>query len=233
MGTYLFYQKQMSRYHLKEILTLHRAHHVVDCTGVIVGRAATQITRYLQGKHKPIYDRSVDVGDYVICTNVEKVEFSGNKWQDKVYRWHTGWPGGLKEVPASDMIKKHPERVLYKAVNGMLPKNKLRKNYMRRLRLFVGEEHDFVKEVDDPAAKILSPKFKWKEEYPSWISIDMKETDDQYEFWVDIDEDNIELSKKLERRAKFDEHWKHRLNEAIEKHQQQMVEYERVLSRPM
>ena len=87
-----------------------------------VGRLATHIATLLLGKHKPVYNPSLDCGDNVLVTNARQVQFTGKKWRQKHYRWHTGYPGGLKVYPASRMRDEHPERVLWKAVYGMLPK---------------------------------------------------------------------------------------------------------------
>lgn len=115
--------------------------HVIDARGCKVGLLAGQIARILMGKHKPTYTPAYNTGDYVVVKNAERVVFSGDKWQQKLYRWHTGYPGGLKEVKAKDMFLKHPDSILRKAVSGMLPKNKLRKVRMRKLRVYVGPDH--------------------------------------------------------------------------------------------
>ena len=104
---------------------VERKWYVIDATGWRVGRLATEIATLLRGKHKPEFTPHVDTGDFVVVTNVEKVVFTGNKLQKKIYRRHSGYPGGLKEVRAIDMLKTHPERVLYSAVKGMLPHNSL------------------------------------------------------------------------------------------------------------
>jgi large subunit ribosomal protein L13 len=105
----------------------------------VVGRVAVVISKLLQGKNKPIYHPAVDMGDHVVVTNTRHLAFSGNKWNQKLYRHHTGYPGGLKEVLAKELHAKSPNKVLYKAVQGMLPKNNLRKYRMRRLHLFPDE----------------------------------------------------------------------------------------------
>src|ERR1700720_4529931 len=102
-----------------------RKWHLIDATGKAVGRLATQAVSVLMGKTKPTYTPYIDVGDHVVIINAEKVVFTGNKLHDKIYRHHTGWPGGLKEISAEKMLKRHPERILEMAIRGMLPKNKL------------------------------------------------------------------------------------------------------------
>jgi len=115
--------------------------HLVDATGHRVGRLANQISRLILGKHKPIYNPAADTGDYVVVTNCDKILFTGKKWLHKLYRYHTGYPGGLREIQAKDMMYKKPDSILRRAVNGMLPKNNLRKQRLRKLRIFVGENH--------------------------------------------------------------------------------------------
>ena len=98
-------------------------------------------------QHKPTYIRNVDCGDNVVVINAKKIVFTGSKWKNKVYRWHTGYPGGLKTRSAADMASRKPEEILRHAVSGMLPKNRLRKQHMKRLRIFPGRAHDFEAEI--------------------------------------------------------------------------------------
>lgn len=114
---------------------------IIDANGQTVGRLATEAARILMGKNKPIYTPYIDVGDHVIVINAEKVVFTGNKWQDKVYRHHTGWPGGLKEITAQKQLQQHPERILELAIRGMLPKNKLGRKMGKKLKVYVGTDH--------------------------------------------------------------------------------------------
>jgi large subunit ribosomal protein L13 len=118
-----------------------RKWHIIDADGQTVGRLATEAARLLMGKNKPTYTPYIDVGDHVIVINAEKVVFTGNKWQDKVYRHHTGWPGGLKEVTARKQLQQHPERILESAIRGMLPKNKLGRKMGKKLKVYVGADH--------------------------------------------------------------------------------------------
>jgi len=118
-----------------------RKWHIIDANGQTVGRLATEAARLLMGKNKPTYTPYIDVGDHVIVINAEKVVFTGNKWQDKVYRHHTGWPGGLKEVTARKQLQQHPERILESAIRGMLPKNKLGRKMGKKLKVYVGTDH--------------------------------------------------------------------------------------------
>jgi len=125
----------------KQPLTKASIWHKVDAQGFRVGRLASQIAVILLGKNKPIYSPAADAGDYVVVYNAERVLFTGQKWTQKLYRWHTRYPGGLKEVQAKDMLYRHPDNIIRKAVAGMLPKNKLRKVRMRKLRIYVGPQH--------------------------------------------------------------------------------------------
>ena len=114
---------------------------IIDANGKTVGRLATEAARLLMGKNKPTYTPYIDVGDHVVVINAEKVVFTGNKWQDKVYRHHTGWPGGLKEVTAQKQLQQHPERILESAIRGMLPKNKLGRKMGKKLKVYAGTDH--------------------------------------------------------------------------------------------
>ncbi|HZK10403.1 MAG TPA: 50S ribosomal protein L13 [Clostridia bacterium] len=115
--------------------------YVVDAEGKTLGRLASEIAKILRGKHKPIYTPHVDTGDYVIVVNAQKVHVTGNKRQDKMYRWHTGYMGGLKERNFQEMITRQPEKVIMHAVKGMLPKNSLGRQMAKKLRVFAGPEH--------------------------------------------------------------------------------------------
>ena len=114
---------------------------IIDANGKTVGRLATEAARLLMGKNKPTYTPYIDVGDHVVVINAEKVVLTGNKWQDKVYRHHTGWPGGLKEVTARKQLQQHPERILESAIRGMLPKNKLGRKMGKKLKVYAGIDH--------------------------------------------------------------------------------------------
>jgi large subunit ribosomal protein L13 len=115
--------------------------HHIDAKGQVVGRLATEIVTLLTGKHKPTYLPHIDSGDHVVVTNARHIVFTGNKETDKLYRWHTGFPGGLKEKSVKEMLETKPEDVLRRAVNGMLAKNRLRKLRGRKLRIFADEDH--------------------------------------------------------------------------------------------
>lgn len=120
---------------------VERKWYVIDATGKRVGRLASEIATLLRGKHKPEFTPHVDTGDFVIIINCEKVEFTGTKWQTKLYRRHSGYPGGLKETRAIDVLNTHPDRILYSAVKGMLPHNSLGAQQLTKLRVYAGPEH--------------------------------------------------------------------------------------------
>jgi len=120
---------------------VERKWHVVDADGLVVGRMASQVAKILRGKNKPIFTPHVDTGDFVVIVNAGKVRFTGNKLEKKAYYRHTGYPGGLKTTMAKDLMKTSPERVIYSAVRGMLPKNKLGRQQFKKLKVYRGSEH--------------------------------------------------------------------------------------------
>ena len=113
---------------------MERKIHIIDAKGKVLGRLASQIAILLRGKHKRDFDPSKDMGDVVIVKNVDKMKFTGKKLKKKKYYWHSGYPGGLKERTLEEMFKKDPKWVLREAVLGMLPKNRLRKKMIKRLK---------------------------------------------------------------------------------------------------
>lgn len=123
---------------------------LVDAKGRVLGRLASQVAKLLIGKHKPEYTPHVDTGDYVVVINAEKVVLTGKKWKEKVYYRHTGWPGGLRQMTAEEMIKRHPERLFYLAVKGMLPKNKLGRKLLKKLKVYAGESHPHQAQKPQP-----------------------------------------------------------------------------------
>ncbi len=120
---------------------VERKWHVIDLEGLRVGRAASVIATLLRGKHKPIYTPHVDCGDFVVCINADKIEFSGNKLSTKMYRRHSQYPGGLKEASAEHLMDVAPEKIIEFAVRGMLPKNKLGNKMIKKLKAYAGPEH--------------------------------------------------------------------------------------------
>ena len=116
--------------------------YVVDASGLVLGRLASQVATILKGKNKPEYTPNVDCGDHVIIINCENVVLTGNKLEDKYYRYHTGYVGGLKEIQYKKLMKEQPDKAVFKAVKGMLPKNSLGAKMLKKLRVYVGSEHN-------------------------------------------------------------------------------------------
>ena len=116
--------------------------YVVDATDMVLGRLASQVAAILKGKNKPEYTPHVDCGDHVIVINCAKVALTGKKLEQKYYRYHTGYIGGLKEVQYKKLMNEKPEFTVYKAVKGMLPKNSLGRDMLKKLRVYAGSEHD-------------------------------------------------------------------------------------------
>lgn len=130
---------------------VERQWFTVDATDQIVGRLASEIAVILMGKHKPTYTPHVDTGDFVIVTNVEKVVFSGKKWDQKRYTWYTGYPG-LRSETAKNRLERRPELILREAIRRMLPKNKLARKMLSKLKLYVGPEHPHQAQQPQPLA---------------------------------------------------------------------------------
>ncbi|HID63894.1 MAG TPA: 50S ribosomal protein L13 [Anaerolineae bacterium] len=120
---------------------IKRDWYVVDAQGKTLGRLASEIAKILRGKHKPIYVPYMDCGDYVIVVNAEKVRVTGRKLDQKFYYRHSGYPGGLKSISLRDQLQKHPARVLEAAVRGMLPKNRLGRAMIKKLKVYAGGSH--------------------------------------------------------------------------------------------
>jgi len=114
---------------------------LIDADGMILGRLATRIASTLRGKDKPTYTPFFDNGDFVIVVNADKIKLSGNKEEQKVYYRHSGWMGGIKETSYQKMLEAHPERIIKAAVKGMLPKNKLNRKILKKLKIYAGAEH--------------------------------------------------------------------------------------------
>ena len=120
---------------------VERQWYVIDAQNQVLGRLAAEVAVILRGKHKPIYTPHTDTGDFVIIINAASAKLTGNKLEDKFYRTHSGYPGGLKEVSYGDMMKKFPERVIEHAVKSMLPHNKLGDAMFKKLKVYRGSEH--------------------------------------------------------------------------------------------
>ncbi len=127
--------------------------HVVDAEGKVLGRLATRVARLLTGKDKPAYTPFLDTGDHVIIINAGKVRLTGKKLTDKKYRHHTGYPGGLREIAAGNLLARNPEKVVREAVVGMLPKSKLGRAMRKKLRVYRGPQHPH--QAQKPKALVL------------------------------------------------------------------------------
>jgi large subunit ribosomal protein L13 len=123
---------------------------VVDASGQTLGRLATQIADTLRGKRKPEYTPHCDVGDFVIVVNAEKIAVTGNKREDKLYYRHSGYPGGLRTRSLADMLDRRPEEVIRKAVKGMLPRNRLARQQLRKLKVYAGPDHPHAAQKPEP-----------------------------------------------------------------------------------
>ena len=145
----------MKTYHQKES-EIQRDWLLIDANGQVLGRLATQIATLLRGKHKPTYTPSMDGGDFVIVVNVEKIKLMGKKPDQKVYYRHSGYPGGLKTIPYKMMLAKHPDRILRSAVKGMLPKTRMGRHLLGKLRLYAGPNHPHV--AQQPV--VWTPRYK-------------------------------------------------------------------------
>lgn len=124
--------------------TVNKEWVLVDAENMILGRLASEVAKILRGKHKPEYTPHVDCGDYVIVINAEKVLLTGKKLTDKIYIRHTGYPGGQREQTPREILAKYPERLVEKAVKGMLPKNRLGRQLFRNLHVVTGSEHKYA-----------------------------------------------------------------------------------------
>jgi len=126
-----------------EAETRNKKWYIVDATDKTLGRLSSQIAKVIMGKNKPTYSTHLDMGDYVIVINAEKIKVTGNKENDKLYQWHTGYIGGLKEFTYKEMMDRNPAKILEKSVKGMLPKNKLGRKMYKKLKVFTGSDVDF------------------------------------------------------------------------------------------
>ena len=120
---------------------VERKWFVVDAEGQNLGRLATDIAQVLRGKHKPTFSPSVDCGDFVVVINAEKIAVTGNRLDQKMYYRHSGYPGGIRSLTLREVLDKHPERALHTAVKGMLPKNRLGRKMIKKLKVYAGPEH--------------------------------------------------------------------------------------------
>jgi large subunit ribosomal protein L13 len=131
----------MMKSYMARPLEVERKWYVVDAEGKHLGRLATEIVRVLRGKNKPQYTPHVDVGDFVVVVNADRVAVTGRKAEQRVYRRHSGYPGGMKEISYEQMLARKPTEVLRKAVYGMMPKTRLARKQFKKLKIYAGSEH--------------------------------------------------------------------------------------------
>jgi len=129
---------------------IRREWWVVDATGLPLGRLASEVAKVLRGKHKPTFAPHMDMGDYVVVVNAAQVAVTGAKAEDKRYYRHSGYPGGLTEQTFNDLLEKYPERIIEKAVRGMLPKNRLGRQVIKKLKVYSGPDHAHVSQDPQP-----------------------------------------------------------------------------------
>ena len=138
--------KRTKTYSLKKA-EIDKIWHVLDAEGQTLGRLSTEVARLLMGKHKPTYAPHLDMGDFVVVVNAEKIRVTGKKLDDKIYYRHTGYVGGLKETTLADMLRRKPQQVLEKSVKGMLPRNKLARHQLGHLKVYAGPDHPHQAQV--------------------------------------------------------------------------------------
>ncbi len=136
--------------YLTPVNEIERNWYVVDAQGKVLGRLASEIAMRLRGKHKPNFSTFMDVGDFVVVVNADKVRLTGKKWDDKIYYHHTGYIGGIKQRTAKELLERKPEELLRKAVKGMLPKNPLGRAQLKKLKVYAGEEHPHEAQQPQP-----------------------------------------------------------------------------------
>ncbi len=127
--------------YLAPVNEIEKKWYVVDAENKVLGRLASEIANRLRGKHKPTFSSFIDNGDFVVVTNAEKVQLTGNKMDNKKYYRHTGYMGGIKEASAKELLEKHPTDLIIKAVRGMLPRNKLGRAQLKKLKVYAGQNH--------------------------------------------------------------------------------------------
>lgn len=127
--------------YLAPVNEIEKKWYVVDAENKVLGRLASEIANRLRGKHKPTFSAFIDNGDFIVVTNAAKIVLTGNKLEDKKYYRHTGYMGGLKESTAKELLAKHPTDLIMHAVRGMLPKNKLGRAQLKKLKIYAGKEH--------------------------------------------------------------------------------------------
>ncbi len=136
--------------YLPKVDLAQRKWHVIDASGAVLGRLAAQVADVLRGKNKPVFTPHLDAGDFVVVINAEKISVTGNKREDKRYYRHSGYPGGLKSRSLNDMLERRPEEVIRLAVKGMLPRNRLARKQLTKLKVYAGPEHPHAAQQPQP-----------------------------------------------------------------------------------
>ena len=145
----------MKTYAVKQC-DIKRDWHVIDASDQILGRLATRIANLLMGKHKPTFTRNMDVGDYVVVTNADKIRITGDKLKQKMYYRHSGYPGGLKSISLEKMMQTKPTWVIEHAVKGMLPHNRLGNKILKKLRVYTGDTHPHIAQTGTEISETTS-----------------------------------------------------------------------------
>ncbi len=139
---------------------IERQWHVIDASDKVLGRMATQVASLLMGKHKPMFTRNLDVGDFVVVINADKVRVTGDKARQKTYYRHSGYPGGLKSITFEKMMQTHPTRIIEHAVKGMLPHNRLGAGMIKKLKVYAGDKHPYLAQTRSGSAGVKPEKVK-------------------------------------------------------------------------
>ena len=138
-----------------KVSEIKREWHVIDASDKILGKLATQAARLLMGKHKPMFSRNLDVGDFVVVINAERVRVTGNKAKQKVYYRHSGYAGGLKSITLEKLMQTNPTRVIEHAVKGMVPHTRLGANMMKKLKVYVGDKHPHLAQTEITSVEVI------------------------------------------------------------------------------
>ncbi len=133
-----------------QVEAIERNWHVIDAADQVLGRVASRVASILMGKEKAYYTDFLETGDFVVVVNAGSIRLTGKKWEQKMYRSHSGYPGGLKEISARDLFQKHPERLMEFAVRGMLPKTKMGDKLIRKLKVYAGADHPHQAQKPQP-----------------------------------------------------------------------------------
>ena len=135
---------------------IKREWHVIDASGKVLGRLATEVAELLMGKHKPIFTRNLDTGDYVVVINADKVRVTGNKLKQKLYYRHSGYPGGFRITSLGEMMQSNPAWVIEHAVKGMVPRNRLGASMLKKLKVYVGDTHPHLSQTEGAKKRVKS-----------------------------------------------------------------------------